>query len=97
MSMMSELEKRMEEERQALRQEATAMAASAAAAGADRARTALSARCTTLSHLFFVDEKEPRSLCLTSKSGLLAVVHAVLKHVVGSRQGTHQHSIFDIS
>lgn len=42
--MMAELEKRMEDERQALRQEGAAMAASAAAAGEDRARTALSAR-----------------------------------------------------
>lgn len=43
--MMSELEKRMEEEREALRREAAAMAASAAASGEDRARMALSARC----------------------------------------------------
>lgn len=43
-SMMSELEKRMEEERTALRQEAAAMAASAAAAGEDKARAVLSAR-----------------------------------------------------
>lgn len=43
-SLMSELERRMEEERDALRREAAAMAASAAAAGEDRARTALSAR-----------------------------------------------------
>ena len=42
--LMSELERRMEEERDALRREAAAMAASAAAAGEDRARTALSAR-----------------------------------------------------
>lgn len=35
----------MEEEREALRQEAAAMAASAAAAGEDRARNALAARC----------------------------------------------------
>ena len=42
--MMSELEKRMEEERIALRQEASAMAASAAAAGEDKARAVLSAR-----------------------------------------------------
>lgn len=43
-SMMSDLEKTMEEEREALRQEAAAMAASAAAAGEDRARSALAAR-----------------------------------------------------
>ncbi len=48
MGMMSELEKRMEEEREALRREAAAMAASAAASGEDRARAALSARCCTL-------------------------------------------------
>ncbi len=41
---MSELERRMEEERDALRREAAAMAASATAAGEDRARTALSVR-----------------------------------------------------
>lgn len=46
--MMSDLEKTMEEEREALRREAAAMAASAAAAGEDRARSALSARyCTS--------------------------------------------------
>ena len=37
--MMSDLEKTMEEEREALRREAAAMAASAAAAGEDKART----------------------------------------------------------
>ena len=42
--MMSDLERTMEEEREALRREAAAMAASAAAAGEDRARSALSAR-----------------------------------------------------
>ena len=42
--MMSDLEKTMEEEREALRREAAAMAASAAAAGEDKARIALSAR-----------------------------------------------------
>lgn len=49
--MMTELEKRMEEERVALRQEAAAMATSAAAAGEDRARAALSARYVDKHHM----------------------------------------------
>ena len=43
-SMLSELERRMEEERDAMKREAAAMAASAAASGEDRARAVLSAR-----------------------------------------------------
>lgn len=53
--MMSELEKRMEEERDALRREAAAMAASAAAAGEDRARTILSARCSIWTYNYIID------------------------------------------
>ncbi|KAL0020086.1 hypothetical protein WJX79_009298 [Trebouxia sp. C0005] len=54
-SLMSELERRMEEERDALRREAAAMAASAAAAGEDRARTALSARLDEAQQSAFQD------------------------------------------
>ena len=43
-AMLSELERRMEEEREAMKREAAAMAASAAASGEDRARAVLSAR-----------------------------------------------------
>ncbi|DBA92530.1 TPA: hypothetical protein ACH3X1_002761 [Trebouxia sp. C0004] len=53
--LMSELERRMEEERDALRREAAAMAASAAAAGEDRARTALSARLNEAQQSAFQD------------------------------------------
>jgi len=62
--LMSELERRMEEERDALRREAAAMAASAAAAGEDRARTALSAR----SHCHIDFCLGPRNVFLPSYS-----------------------------
>ncbi|KAL3148684.1 hypothetical protein ABBQ38_014099 [Trebouxia sp. C0009 RCD-2024] len=54
-SMMSDLERTMEEEREALRQEAAAMAASAAAAGEDRARNALAARLNEAQQSAFQD------------------------------------------
>ena len=67
----------MEEERDALRREAAAMAASAAAAGEDRARTALSARSDC--HPNFLPWPQPHSFIISINCSFIdaPLIHAL--------------------
>ena len=79
-SLTSELERSMEEERDALRQEAAAMAASAAAAGEDRARTALSARSHILTFWPGPLKCTPSQLLSTSWPTSFAILNQLFTH-----------------